>query len=45
MEAKYRRMVKNFICRIIRHKKEEERLLKESDSFGLSQSESPKPAK
>jgi transcriptional regulator with XRE-family HTH domain len=45
MEAKYRRMVKNFIRKIIKHKKEEERLLKESDSFELSQSESRKPAK
>jgi len=45
MEAKYRRMVKNYIHKAIKHKKEEERLLRESDPFELSQSESKKTVK
>jgi hypothetical protein len=36
MEAKYRRMVKNYIRKIIKHKKEEESLAKESDPFESS---------
>jgi transcriptional regulator with XRE-family HTH domain len=45
MEAKYRRMVKNYVRKAIKHKKEEERLLRESDPFEFNQSESRKAAK
>ena len=45
MEAKYRRTVKNYRRKIIEHKKEEERLLKDSDSFELRQGGSRKAVK